>query len=610
LISLLVVSPARAGAGQSIGTQTIISLRPAGSGTLVAGAGTANMDIASRRVLIPAEHDRGRTVGGGGSGSNPTTAPFVPGNTVTANNAGFRGFDGLNEFAQSSAGTGIYANSQGSLEPPDQGLCVGNGFVVDTVNAALAVRDQSGAIKAGPTPLNQFFNLEPVFLPDGSVGKDFTSDPKCYYDADTSRWFVTMLQIDFNKDISFGRHSALELAVSRSSDPGGAWNLFSIDVTNDGSNGITHPGCPCLGDQPLIGADQFGFYITTNEFPLFVDGFNGAQVYAMSKAVLAAGSLPQVVHIGNLPLAEGPAYSLQPATIPPDKQNQEDQQGEMQGEENGGTAFFLSALDFNSTLDNRIAVWALTNTSSLRSSNPRVRLDNTIVRTETYGQPPVAEQKPGPRPLAEFTPVIFGGTVPPLAPLNSNDARMNQVIFAHGNLWGAVNTVVKTADGSTRAGLAYFVIKPSVDDGEVGASLTRQGYIAVNGNNVIFPSIGVNRRGKGVVAFTLVGQDYFPTAAYAPIDFRSGAGDVHVAAAGKGPEDGFTGYKVWDPVDNGVHRWGDYSAAVAEDGAVWFATEYIGQTCPADSFFRRDFTCGGTRDPFANWGTFIGRVMP
>jgi hypothetical protein len=59
----------------------------------------------------------------------------------------------------------------------------------------------------------------------------------------------------------------------------------------------SHAGCPCFGDQPLIGADTNGFYVSTNEFPISGPGFNGAQIYAMSKSALAAGTLPPVVHI-------------------------------------------------------------------------------------------------------------------------------------------------------------------------------------------------------------------------------------------------------------------------------------------------------------------------
>ena len=94
------------------------------------------------------------------------------------------------------------------------------------------------------------------------------------------------------------------IAVSQTNDPTGLWNIYKIDTTDDGTLGTpSHPNCPCLGDQPLIGADANGFYVTTNEFPLFLNGFNGAQVYALDKFALASGSLPAVVTINAGALA-------------------------------------------------------------------------------------------------------------------------------------------------------------------------------------------------------------------------------------------------------------------------------------------------------------------
>jgi hypothetical protein len=105
------------------------------------------------------------------------------------------------------------------------------------------------------------------------------------------------------------------------------------------------------------------------------------------------------------------------------------------------------------------------------------------------------------------------------------------------------------------------------------------GYVSVAGESLLFPSIGVNAQGQGIIAFTLSGPDFFPSAAYAPIDAAHGAGEVHIAAAGVGPEDGFTGYNSPTVVGfpgNGTARWGDYSAAVAAaNGSIWFANEFI-----------------------------------
>ena len=47
------------------------------------------------------------------------------------------------------------------------------------------------------------------------------------------------------------------------------------------------------------------------------------------------------------------------------------------------------------------------------------------------------------------------------------------------------------------------------------------------------------------MALTKVGPHDFPSAAYATFDVRSGVGPVHVAAAGAGPSDGFTGYVAY-----------------------------------------------------------------
>ena len=129
----------------------------------------------------------------------------------------------------------------------------------------------------------------------------------------------------------------------------------------------------------------------------------------------------------GLPLAEGPAYSVQPATVPP---------GGSFATTNGGIEFLLSALDFTSTLDNRNAVWALTNTSSLTSITPSVVLSSLVISREVYGQSD-AQQKPGPTSLAD-------ALKEHMELLAANDDRMQQTVFAGGHLWSALNSVVKS----------------------------------------------------------------------------------------------------------------------------------------------------------------------
>src|SRR5262249_44612650 len=57
--------------------------------------------------------------------------PSAAGLRVRTAAAGTTGFPGLTNRDQRLAGTGAYARSQPDLEPPDQGLCAGKGFVVE-----------------------------------------------------------------------------------------------------------------------------------------------------------------------------------------------------------------------------------------------------------------------------------------------------------------------------------------------------------------------------------------------------------------------------------------------------------------------------------------------
>jgi len=473
--------------------------------------------------------------------------------------------NGGNAFGFGGLTTVDTANTNGFVvTPPDQGLCVGNGFVLQAINSVMAVYSKTGTQLTVPVSIFSFIGADPTVT--------FLSDPRCYYDRPTKRWFVSVTNV-FNFSTS---RSNLYLAVSQTSDPTQAFTVYSIDTTDDGLDGTPNdPGCPCFGDQPLLGADAFGIYLSTNEFPLFTFGFNGAQIYALSKADLEAGTPFTLVHIGNLPLAEGVAYSVQPASSP-----------SLSGETSSGVEYFLSALDFLGTLDNRVAVWAMTNTSSLTQASPAVSLTDVVINSEVYGQPPLATQEPGLYPLGQS----LGD---PEETLNTDDDRMQQVVFASAHLWGALTTIV--SDGTNlNAGIAYFDVKPKLKGGNLSATVQGQSYVSVKGASVMYPAIGVTADGGAAAAFSLSGPSYFPSAAFSSVA-PSHAGSVNIVAAGGAPQDDFSGYPQFGGA--GYARWGDYSWAVADGGSLWLATEYIPGNI--DSTFY-----------FTNFGTFIYQVKP
>jgi hypothetical protein len=469
-------------------------------------------------------------------------------------------------------------NGGGDLEPPDQGLCAGDGQLFEVINLVFAVYDEHGNKISSDVSGNAFFGVGANFL----VGS-FISDPRCYYDHSSQHWFVTVTYVE---DLGFvpgglGRSFVL-IAVSDGPSLFGSFNLYAIDTTDDGNDGTpADPGClpfefeGCFGDQPLLGADDNGFYISTNEFALVEPDVNGAQIYAMSKADLESGIFPTVVHFSNLTIGGGVAFSVHPAQSPA---------GNL-AEPNSGTELFLSSLNFTGTSDNRIGVWSLTNTATLNST-PNLFLQNVVLKVQPYEEPGAAQQKVGPFPQGQ-------ADGDPEEALDPDDNRMQQVYYTGGQLYSAITSTIY--DGAEFVdGVEWFIVKPTFSGGALHASLIGNDYVTVKGQNLIYPAVAVDADADhGAMIFTLVGPNYYPSAAFIKFSPTGPQGSVNILAEGAAPDDGFSGYVGIPSDEQEAGRWGDYSGAVADGENIFIATEYIS---------------GGPRDPFVNWATSVSEI--
>ena len=601
-------------------TSTQVQVSQFGSGSLVSmppgnsGVGNPEVDPAL------AGDDGADTPLSGGKVVNRSIAtqtgvgPSVNGNAKAKSNPELTlSFDGLDHFNQRTANGG----NQFSLEPPDQGLCAGNGYVLETVNDVLRIYDTSGNPLTGVIDLNTFYGYPAAInRSTGQYGPEIT-DPSCYFDQPTQRWFHIVLTLDrVGTTSALSGTNHIDIAVTTTPSPLGPWIVYKLPVQNDGTDGTPNHHCnlgPCLGDYPHLGADANGFFVTTNEYSLFGPGFYGAQIYAMSKQALASGAASVTAVLFNTgdPSIPFPGFTVWPAVSP---------DGVYDGA-HGGTENFLSSLAVFSSngTSNQILQWMVSNTKSLDSPTPALTLSGQYINVATYGVPPRSDQKTGDYPLGQCltdntisTPFgtgcwrYFFSSGGPFANvekhIDSNDSRMQQVYFANGKLWAALDTAV-TVGGATKAGIAYYVLNPH------SGNLFQQGFVAVANNNVTYPAIAVNGSGRGIMAFTLVGADHYPSAAYTSMDAKIGAGAIHVVAEGVGPDDGFTGYNPHSAYGSRP-RWGDYGAAVSDGTYLWIASEYIGQTCTLSQYLASGFTCGNTRTSLANWDTRISQLIP
>jgi hypothetical protein len=501
-----------------------------------------------------------------------TTAAVPPTQSLPVVASGGFGFNGLTHLDQVQANSG----NQVSVEPPNPSIATANNIILEGVNNAIRVYTSSGATLLPTISSNQLFGVTPSFNTATNAYGVFPTDMRVYFDQQVSRWFVLQRSQDNDSSGNPIDSSHIYLAVSQTSDPTGTYNIYVMDTTH-----ASNPGCPCVPDYPQIGSDEYGFYISANEYGTASQSFERSIILAISKTALASGASTPPTYRFGVTLATGYEFSLQPATTPP---------GASHFIANGGAEYFVSSQAFFST-DNRLGLWALTNSQSLQNPPTNLLLTQTQVGSLSYTYPGSAPQRPGPLP--------YGSTLTPPGQLASidggMDSRVLSVMYSGGRLFATLATEVTDETGRAAVGGAYVILSPTIRGGVLAGAVLKQGYIVASNNHVLRPSVAVNAQGGGAIAFTLVGPDYYPSAGFVNIDTSPAVPTaIQTAALGLLPEDGFTGYPAGG--GPGVARWGDYSTAVTStDGTVWLVSEYIPNS---------------TRSKLANWGTFVSHYLP
>ena len=503
-----------------------------GAAQLVRGAALQSQGPAAPTVARGAR----RRHGGARTLASAATAPQSAASRLAEPTGLLENFNGV------SSHDSEITNFGEEFEPPDQGLCSGNGFVVEMVNSAYTVYKTDGTPVAGPFNVNDAFD-------EGAT--EFTSDPRCQYEAKTHTWYAVILQLGRGF-----KSSEMEIAVNTSGDPTKPWTPYRINTSGEGgTTSPHHSGCPCFGDQPRLGFDAHNMYVTTDDFSINGPQFYGANVYAISKKDLLAGvEKPHFAAFFGLKLGGSLAIAPQPAITT----------GAAPAE------YFMDSNDPTETSGNSIGVWALTE-GALVEAGGKPKLSSVLIGSEPYVKPVGAEQKGG------------------VSLIEAGDDRMQQTAFAGGTLWGELDSAVNIpGDPVQRDGAAWFEVKPKLTGATLSsATIKTQGYVSVSGNYLIYPAIAPTSTGSAVMVFTISGATHYPSAAYATL--APGAAvwsPVTVAAKGT------TNY---DPT---AERWGDYSWAVLDPSgeAAWLATEYV----PAKA--------SQTTDGLHDWGTRVLEV--
>lgn len=181
--------------------------------------------------------------------------------------------------------------SDQSLEPPDNGLATGDGYVVELVNDSGSIWQSSGGgppitpWAGNPFDLNKFF-----YVPSGYSA----SDPRLVYDPVGQVWIATAVAF------SQAGSSYLDVDVSATSNPEGGWNLYALQGASD------------LYDQPKLGVSGSQIVVSANDF-LAGSFFQGAITWVFDRAGVESGSFLQATVFGP----DSTEFSVVPASLVP-----------------------------------------------------------------------------------------------------------------------------------------------------------------------------------------------------------------------------------------------------------------------------------------------------
>jgi hypothetical protein len=507
-------------------------------------------------------------------------------------NAGVTGGSDATGTGQSTPGTtSSFIGQQGSAttcsyfahgcNPPDMALAASPSFVLQGVNTSWEVLDTSGTVVSGPVSAQNFFGVpnEPDNCDPGSGNQPFLSDPRALYDPADGRFWAAMLQIEGS--VAFGvaqncpYKSVYWVAVSQTSDPTGAWNVYEFNMETDVA------GQMFGADYTQLGINSQAVYFSGNMFG--EQGGFFAELFEANKSQMESGGTSFTADgFYNLQVTAGPGITAQTGpfladTVQPTLN--------LDGS-NGTTETFLDTVDgpdvqnghfcgflgggFNQTCSGLLR-WDMANPIAHDTGGAAPTLTGSYVATA-----PFLLSNPADEPSCNqcvdvldlritATPVIRNGTA--YAAWETATQRGSHVL--PGIEWGAV----KLTDNSSTTN---YYSRPEA---------------------VSFGTLMPDASGNLTMLFEHMGSNVFPETRYV----TKPAGAMNFVSGGKLLKAGESSYR---PTLCGtsalpVCRWGDFEAASFDgSGHIWFAGEYANQ-----------FQGVNTPPAFGrNWGTWIGAI--
>ncbi|MBP1704424.1 MAG: hypothetical protein H6Q36_163 [Chloroflexi bacterium] len=345
------------------------------------------------------------------------------------------------------------ADQADSYEPPDPWVAVGPSHVLQVVNGLVRISSRSGA-EIVTVPNWAFFGLGPA---------EVDADPRIVYDDYHDRWVGVL--VSYLSDNSFASNY-LNLAVSETSDPTGAWSIYWLTYDQYLPD---YPGLASSSDKIVLSANEFEYNVT----------FSGASITVIPWSQILSGTLLEASYaLWDTVWTIRPAQVLSPSA-----------DVHLVASDAGSGSFapheILYARVSGSATAPTLTEWS--------SAGAGLDWDTAYVCD--------------PQPRQPGSPATIANAV---------DARVTDAVWRNGQLW-IVHTYPWSYDGGNtcdlRARVANIVLSAGVPVGSTAWA------IGEDGHDAFFPGIGIAGDGTVFVVYSLSSAtDYVSTyaVAYSP----------------------------------------------------------------------------------------------
>ncbi len=374
-------------------------------------------------------------------------------------------------------------------------------YCLTTTNSQVKIQTRAGGAVSAVT-LNAFWT---------SVVSGGTFDPRVHYDPYTNRWIVVSVS-DANLTTS-----SILIAISKTSNPTGAWWTYKVLADGTGVNWL---------DFPDVGFNGKWITITGNLFAITGGTFNGAKIYVFNKANLLSGAgAPYTSFIKTTSFTVCPALTYDPTL-----QNM----------------FMVESWDGTNAGGGLMELWKI---SGAVGSETMTSVGFPKSTGFNWLQQSFAVT--GPTPGADFAPQTGIANL-----IQTNDDRVDQVVFINNKLWFSHTVFLpySTTVNPTRASIQWWQIDTLATPIQIGTIDD-----PTNANFFAFPTITPNSSDDALIGFSTMSAATHPSAAYSlrmhtdPVDSMR---PFQVYRHGQN-----TYFKKFSGTRD---RWGDYSGAALD----------------------------------------------